>query len=139
MARKSKTKKRRSMEDILKDEEQEEEGIQETEEEEKNTEDSSQETEEEETAVIAGSEKGGPVLAPVEPPPPQVNYYSFETAMKRVLKGIKVCRSIWPPDCFLIDLYRRMNGRNAVCSWNPGKEDKNAGDWMDFAVRLRET
>ena len=73
-----------------------------------------------------------------ELPPPKVAYYNFETAMKRVVGGIKVCRSIWDPSCFLIDKHRRINGRSAILPWNPGRADSNATDWMDFAVRLKE-
>lgn len=127
MARKSKTKKRRTMDELLEEEEKEEV--------EEETEDSSQETEELASTIASDAKE---ILSPVEPPVPQVQYYDYKTAMRRVESaGIKVCRGVWDPSCFLTDKHRRVNGRGAVLPWNPGREDKNATDWMDFAARLQ--
>lgn len=131
MARKSKTKKRRSMDEVLEEEDQEE---------------GEDGEENEELQVINGEADTLPSIeeeevvleVPIEPPVPQVQCYGFETAMKRVVRGIKVCRNVWDPQCFLTDKYRRVNGNGAMLSWNPGRADKKATDWMDFTVRLQK-
>lgn len=151
MARKTNTKKpKRTMDDLLADENNNGQAVKEEE-----TEDSVKLTREmqELDAGLVLTDEGRPdvlaeltveqkaeLQAPVEPPPPQVHYFDYETAMKRVDKqGIKVCRSIWDPMCFLVDPHRRVNGSGATLPWNPGRADRSATDWMDFAVRTQGT
>lgn len=122
MARKTNTKKRRTMEDILKAEEVEVEEVAE------------EETEGQPVKFQEGFEPK--TDESVEVPPPNVQHYDYEEAQNRIAKGIKVCRSIWHPACFLLDYCHRSSPEGAFLPWNPGQEDKKAADWMDYAVRM---
>jgi hypothetical protein len=83
-----------------------------------------------EPEITEGEEKG------MGEPVVDKRFYNFEKATANLNKGIKVCRAIWHPACFLTDHHRWVNPDGAILPWRAGGEDQEATDWMNYSDKI---